>query len=213
MDVPRISMRGLAEVAHAAPSRKLSKLEKYRFPQSEESVGRSNYYIKALSTIRRHHRGESSRVSSTLRELWANAKNEKNNLKRAKLLNNHRAITDYLKNFGARALAIRPGKSLYYVYKDLVVSARPDLVAEENGKLLLIKLNLSKEELAGGVCSTILHVLYESAKSQGLSIDPACVECSQAASGSRTTGPKSGFPDKKVLNAACQELLTLWPAA
>jgi hypothetical protein len=35
----------------------------------------------------------------------------------------------------------------------------------------------------------------------------------QAASGSRTTGPKSGFPDKKVLNAACQELLTLWPAA
>jgi hypothetical protein len=213
MDGPKISMRGLAEVANAAPSRKLSKLKKYRFPQSEESIGRSNYYTKALSAIRRHHHGESGRVSSILQDLLANAKAEKSSLRRARLLNNHRAITDYLKNFGARALVIRPGKSLYYVYKDLVVSAQPDLVAEENGKLLLIKLNLSKEDLTGGVCATLLHVLYEAAKSQGLPINPTCVECLQAVSGSRTTGPKSGFPDKKVLNSACQELLTLWPIA
>lgn len=213
MDIPKISMRGFAEVANAAPNRKLSKLKKYRFPQSEESVGRSNYYIKALSAIRRHHRGESSRVSSILHELLADAKAEKNPLKRARLLNNHRAITDYLKNFGARALVIRPGKLLYYVYKDLVVSTQPDLVAEENGKLLLIKLNLSKEDLSGGVCATLLHVLYEAANAKGLPINPTCVECLQAVSGSRTTGPKSGFPDKRVLNSACQELLTLWPAA
>lgn len=206
-------MLGLAEVANAAPGRKINKLKKYRFPRSEESVGRSNYYIKALSAIRRHHRGESGHVSSVLRELLASARAEKNPLKRAKLLNNHRAITDYLKNFGARALVIRPGKTLYYVYKDLVVSARPDLVAEENGKLILVKLNLGKKDLAGGVCSTILHVLYEAANAQGLPIDSASVECLQAVSGSRITGPKSGFPDKRVLNSACQELLALWPAA
>jgi hypothetical protein len=123
----KISMRGLAEVASAKPSSKHSKLKQYQFPDSEESKGRSNYYVKALSAIKRHHRG--------------------------------------------------------------------------------------KEDFAGGVNSTLLHVLYEAAIKQGLPIKPNGVECLQTSSGSRTTGPRRGFPDKKVLNAACQELLSLWLAA
>jgi hypothetical protein len=102
---------------------------------------------------------------------------------------------------------------LYYVYKDLLVSAHPDLVAEENGALVLIKLNLGKDDFAGGVNSTLLHVLYEAAIKQCLPIKPNGVECLQTSSGSRTTGPKQGFPDRKALNAACQELLNIWLAA
>jgi len=209
----RISMRGLAEVASAKPSRKYSKLKQYKFPESGESKGRSNYYVKALSAIRRHHRGQFDFVKSVLDGLVAGARIETDPRKKAKLLSNHRAITDYLKTFGSRPLVMKPGRSMYYVYKDLVVSAHPDLVAEENGSLVLIKLNLGKDDFAGGVNSTLLHVLYEAAKTQGLPIDPTGVECLQTSSGSRTTGPKRGFPDKKVLNAACQELLNLWNAA
>ncbi len=213
MDSFKISMRGLAEVANASPARKLSKLKKYKFPKSEESVGRSNYYVKALSAIKHHHRGDTSYVNSTLQALLMRAKAEKSPLRRAKLLNNHRAIKEYLKCFGSRALAIRPGKLLYYTFKELVVSAQPDLVAEENGDLVLIKLNLSKEDFAGGVCATILHVLYEAAQAQGLPIKPTRVECLQTASGSRIVGPRSGFPSRNSLNSDCQELLALWPAA
>lgn len=93
------------------------------------------------------------------------------------------------------------------------MSAHPDLVAEENGSLVLIKLNLGKDDFAGGVNSTLLHVLYEAAIKRGLPIKPTGVECLQTSSGSRTTGPKRGFPDQKVLNRACQELLNLWTAA
>ncbi|MGO9326417.1 MAG: hypothetical protein ACLP07_17820 [Terracidiphilus sp.] len=209
----KISMRGLAEVANASPARKLSKLKKYKFPKSEESVGRSNYYVKALSAIKHHHRGDSSYVNSTLQALLIEAKAEKNPLRKAKLLNNHRAIKEYLKHFGSRALVIRPGKLLYYTFKELVVSAQPDLVAEENGDLVLIKLNLGKDEFAGGVCATILHVLYEAAQTQGLPIKPTGIECLQTADGSRIAGPKSGFPNRNTLNSTCQELLALWPAA
>jgi hypothetical protein len=168
----KISMRGLAEVASAKPSRKHGKLKQYQFPESEESKGRSNYYVKALSAIKRHHRGQSDFVSSVLHSLLIEASSETDPRKRAKFLNNHRAITDYLKAFGSRPLAIKPGKSLYYVYKDLVVSAHPDLVAEENGSLVLIKLNLGKDDFVGGVNSTLLHVLYEAALNQGLPIKP-----------------------------------------
>jgi hypothetical protein len=209
----KISMRGLAEVASAEPSRKHSKLKQYQFPESEESKGRSNYYVKALSAIKRHHRGQSNFVDSVLQGLKIGAAAETDPRRKAKLLNNHRAITDYLKAFGGRPLEIKPGKSLYYVYKDLVVSAHPDLVAEEDGSLVLIKLNLGKEDFAGGVNSTLLHVLYEAAAAQGLPIKSTGVECLQTSSGSRTTGPKRGFPGKGALNAACQELLDLWPAA
>ena len=209
MAVVEISMRGFAEVHSAAPSRKHAVLRRYRSPKSGESVGRSNYYVKALSAIKRHHRGDSSHVGSTLRTLLAEAATETNPRKKAKLLNNHRAITDYLKNFGSRTLTIKPGKHFHYTFRDLVVSARPDLVAEENGNLILIKLNLGKDDFAGGVSSTLLHVLYEAAQVKGIPVKPTGVECLHASSGARIRGPRQGFPSKQVLNNACQEILTM----
>ena len=129
-DVIKISMRGFAEVSSAAAKRKQNALKKYQFPKSEESVGRSNYYTKALSGIKHHHRGDSEFVVNLLNDLIEGAASESNVLRRAKLLNNHRALTDYLKHFGGRTLTIRPGKQLYYTYGKLVVSAKPDLVAD-----------------------------------------------------------------------------------
>jgi len=213
MGVVKISMRGFAEVAAADPSRKSSKLKKFRYPDSEESIGRSNYYVKAVSAIKRHHRGQSDFVKTILRNLITEAETETDMRRRAKLLNNHRAITDYLKTFGNRELVIKPGKHLYYLYKDLVVSAHPDLVAQENGQTVLIKLNFCKDNFSGGVCAQMLHLLYEAAQLKGLPVGPIDVECLQTSSGSRITGPKKGFPSRQVLNVACQELLALWPAA
>lgn len=213
MPSAKISMRGFAEVASAKPSRKQAKLKQYKYPDSEESVGRSNYYIKAISAIKRHHRGESAVVTSILQGLLAGAASESDSRKKAKLLNNHRAITDYLKNFGNRSLVIKRGRSLYYLYKDLIVSARPDLFAEENGSPVLIKLNLGKEDYGGGVCALMLHVLYEAAQASGLTIRSSGVECVQASSGTRTIGPRRGFSNKSAVDAACREVLSLWRAA
>jgi len=204
-----LSMRGFAEVACAAPSRKLTTLKRFRAPKSGESVGRSNYYVKALSLIKRHHKGESIYVTSKTQALLTEAAAETNPRKRTQLLSNHRAITDYLKHFGSRTLTIKPSKRLYYVFGNLVISAQPDLVAEEGNTLVLIKLNLGKKEFRGGVCATLLHVLYQAARDRGLQIAPTSVECLQTSSGTRTSGPKSGFPSKQSLNAQCQQILAL----
>jgi hypothetical protein len=213
METIKIPMRGLAEVVSAKPSQKLSKLKKYRTPKSDESVGRSNYYVKALSAIKRHHRGQTDVVATILSGLLAEAATETDARKKAKLLNNHRAIIDYLKAFGGRQLKIMPGTHLYYVYQYLAVSAHPDLVDEEDGNLVLIKLNLGKDDFGGGMCSVMLQTLYEAAHLKGLPVKSTGVECLQTSSGSRIAGPKRGFPDKKTLNRACQELLSLWFAA
>lgn len=209
MNTVRISMRGFAEVSSAAPNRKKSTLKRYRSPKSGESVGRSNYYVKALSLIRRHHKGESAYVASEISKLLKEANAENAPRAKAKLLSNHRAVTDYLKHFGHRGLKIIPGKYLYYVFDNLVIGAHPDLIAEENGNLILIKLNLSKHEFSGGVSATLLHVLYEAALAKQLPVKSSGVECLQTSNGSRLVGPKGGFPNKQALNAQCQALLAL----
>jgi hypothetical protein len=211
MEPIKISMRGLAEVASAKPGRKKAVLKRFKFPESAESVGRSNYYVKALSAIKRHHKGES--VATIMSDLLSEAATETDPRKKAKLLNNYRAITDYLRIFGTRQLEIKPGKKLYYTSKDVLINAHPDLVAEENGNLVLVKLNLGKEDFGGGVCALLLHVLYEAAQIQGLAIPPSGVECLQTSSGSRIVGPKRGFPPKSTIDAACRELSSIWSAA
>jgi len=209
----QISMRGLAEVSATDPKRKVTVLKKFKFNKSDESVGRSNYYVKALSAIKRHHKGDHAYVTKLLGDLVSEALVETDSRKRAKLLNNHRAISDYLKNFGSRNLTVCHGKRLYFTAQNVVVSAQPDLVAEENGQLKLFKLNLGKDDYAGGVNSILLHTLHEAANIAGLAIMPKDVECLEVASGSRIVGPKTGFPPKKFLEGACAELAAIWAAA
>jgi hypothetical protein len=96
-----------------------------------------------------------------------------------------------------------------YIFENLIVSAQPDLVAEENDELLLIKLNLGKKDFAGGVGATLLHILHEAAQAKGLPVKTWCVECLQSTSGTRTVGPKTGFPSKQALNAECKAILDL----
>ena len=143
--------------------------------------------------IKQHHKGASGHVTSSISKLLAEAKAEPDSRKRTKLLSNHRAIVDYLKHFGARDLTIKPGKQLYYTSENLVVSAQPDLVAEEDGNLILIKLNLNKKDFSGGVPAMLLHLLYEAAQVKGLPVKPTGVECLQTSSGSKAVGRRKGF--------------------
>ena len=144
-----------------------------------------------------------------MKTLLAEGMAESDPRKRTKLLSNHRAVTDYLKHFGARNLVIKPGKYLYYIFENLVVSAQPDLVAEENGNLILIKLNLSTKDFPGGVTAVMLHVLYEAALMKNLPVKSTSLECLQTSSGTKTIGPQKGFPSKNSLNVECDELLAL----
>ena len=128
-------------------------------------------------------------------------------------MHNHRAISDYLKHFGSRKLTIKPGKRLYFVWGNVLISAQPDLVAEEFGKLKLIKLNLGLDDYSGGVNAMLLHTIHQAALTHGLAVQSNDVECLQVSSGSKVVGPKSGFPPVQVLENACAELTSLWPTA
>lgn len=132
-----ISMRGFAEVSAAAPDRKLRVLRKYKQPKSGESTGRSNYYVAAISTIKRYHRsgGDQTIISSKVEELRNLAATERDGRRRAKLKSNARALESYLTHFGHRSLKLLPGKRLYFHHQDLVISAQPDLTVEEMGCL------------------------------------------------------------------------------
>ncbi len=203
-----ISMRGFAEVCAAPDNRKVAKLKSYKFKKSGESKGRSNYYVKALSAIRHHHHGDHDKFEQIVRELTAASETESDKKKRTKAASNLRALTDYMRHFGSRKLSIKPGKRLYYSCRQLLVSAQPDFFAEEAGRPLLIKLNLTTKDFSGGVTGLMLHVLHQAASVKGLA---ASVECLQVATGTRTSQPKSGFGPVSILERRVDELLALWP--
>lgn len=210
-----ISMRGFAEVSVAVPAAKLKILKKYKNSKSGESRGRSNYYVVALSTIKKYHRanGDKNIIVSKISELTKSADLELENRKRAKFRANARALEEYLIHFGDRLLSIKPGKRLYYYYKDLAISAQPDLVAEEEGKLVLIKLNASGKMHDGGMVALLLHALHEAAMLNSLPVAPRSVEYLDLPSGKRLRGPVGGFGSKEILNNNCQALLELWDQA
>jgi hypothetical protein len=205
-----ISMRGFAEVSAASSKSKLSRLKKYRFRDSGESKGRSNYYVKALAAIKHHHRGEYSDVTKILKDLSMTAADESNRPRKIKAQSNLRVIAEYMKHFSQRQLKPLPGKRLYFNHKQLVVSAQPDFVAEEDGKLTLVKFNFTKDDHSGGVISVMLHVLYEAAVLKGMALQPNQVECVQISSGSRVVGPKGGFGPVANLHKMADELIALW---
>jgi hypothetical protein len=207
-----ISMRGFAEVSAAPTKSKLSRLKKYKYPDSDESKGRSNYYVKALAAIRHHHHSNKSELQDILDDLVIAASDKSNKRRQSKALNNLRAINDYLKHFSYRHLKPLRGKRLYFFHKQLKVSAQPDLYAEESGKLRLIKFNFGRKDHGGAVVAIMLHVLYEAAIINGLKLPPNQVECIQTSSGSNISGPKGGFGPAKNLTVMADELIALWPS-
>jgi len=206
-------MRGFAEVSAAPAKSKISRLRQYKFPESDASKGRSNYYVKALAAIRHHHHANKSEVQKIIDELTVTASDNSNARRKAKAANNLRAINDYLKHFSKRQLKPLPGKRLYFIHKNLRVSAQADLCALDNGELRLIKFNFGKKDHAGAVVAIMLHVLYEAATVKGIKLLPDQVECIQTSSGSRIVGPRKGFGAVKALNGMADELIILWASA
>lgn len=209
----KISMRGAAEVAAAAPSRKVATLKKYKQTDSGETKGRSNYYISALSFVTSYHKqgNHPSALTAYLAAMQKKLAEKPNDPRwRAKVLNNMRAAEQYIQHFGQRKFTVCEGKKLAYTHNGVVVSARPDLVIEENGERLLIKLNLGRIEHSSQMAAIQLHFMFTAANAAGLEIGPQQVVYIQPVEGFEHRGPASGFPPDKRLASICSEIEGLW---
>lgn len=206
-----LSMRGLAEVIHTAPAKRVNKLRKYKFKKSGESKGRSNYYVKALSIIKRHHRGDSAGRDQLLDELKDALRAAETSAKKAKIRNNIRVAESYLAVFGKRQFEVLKGVRLYFTFGSLVVSSQPDLIVQEHGLLKLIKLDCCLKGHPSAETMTMLHALYLAGRDKALIGHPAQVECLEVATHASTPGSKSHFSSSKTLENGCQEIIELWP--
>lgn len=209
----KISMRGAAEITLAAPARKSAALRKYKQNDSGEARGRSNYYILALTFIKQlHNEGNPPGLLASFLGDMQNriAEKPKDTRWKAKVLNNMRAAEQYIEHFGQRKFAIRPGKKLAYTHGGVLISARPDLVIEENGKILLIKLNLSKKSHSDLMADIQLHLMYAAANAVGLEITSRQVAYIQPVQGSELRGPSKGFPAVTRLSLICKDLEDIW---
>src|SRR5450432_2895364 len=82
------------------------------------------------------------------------------NQARAGFRNNLRAINSYMEIYGRRKRKIVPRPRIYYTHGSVRLSASPDLAVEEDGRLKLVKLGITKKGDNPELVRIMLRVMY-----------------------------------------------------
>jgi hypothetical protein len=163
-----ISAKGFAEFVLAGPSKKAQIVRNMLKPKSKEAQVIVLYYARAIRIIRIYHAKSNDRdyLSREIRALEKKLELATTPQARASLRNNLRAIKSYMEIYGHRKRAIVPRPRIYYTHGTIRVSASPDLAVQEDGKLKLVKLGVTKDGDNPEVVRIMLRVMYQAANAE-----------------------------------------------
>lgn len=160
-----ISAKGFAEFVLAGPSKKAQIVRNMLKPKSKEAQVIVLYYARAIRIIRIYHAKDNDReyLKGEVRGLEKKLEGATSPQARASIKNNLRAIGSYMDIYGHRKRKIRPRPRIYYSHGTIRLSASPDLAVEEDGRLKLVKLGVTKDGDNPEVVRIMLRVIYQAA--------------------------------------------------
>jgi hypothetical protein len=165
MKIIPISAKGFAEFVLAGPSKKATIVRNILRPQSKEAQVIVRYYARAIRIIRLYHANGNDReyLKREVHALEKQLEAATTPQARAALKNNLRAIRSYMDIYGHRKRTIMPRPRIYYTHGTVRLSASPDLAVEEEGRLKLVKLGVTKDGDNPEVVRIMLRVMYQAA--------------------------------------------------
>ncbi|HLW84033.1 MAG TPA: hypothetical protein VKR60_02390 [Candidatus Sulfotelmatobacter sp.] len=163
-----ISAKGFAEFVLAGPSRKATIVRNILKPKSKEAQVIVLYYARAIRIIRLYHTkgNDGGYLKHEIHGLEKKLEAATTNQARAGLRNNLRAIRSYMDIYGNRKRKIVPRPRIYYTHGRVRLSASPDLAVEEDGRLKLVKLGITKEGDNPELVRIMLRVIYQAANAE-----------------------------------------------
>src|SRR6202140_2839499 len=184
-----LSAKGFAEFVLAGPSKKATIVRNILKPKSTEAQVIALYYSRAIRVIRLYHAKNNDRayLLTELETLEAKLEKATTPQTRASLRNNLRAIRGYIEIYGNRKRKIVPRPRIYYSNGSVRLSASPDLAIEENGKMKLVKLGITKHGDTPEVVRIMLRVIYQAATTR-FQIEPRDVVYFDVANAARMHG-------------------------
>ena len=168
-----LSAKGFAEFVLAGPSKKATIVRNILKPKSTEAQVIVLYYARAIRIIRLYHAKGNDReyLKQEIHGLEKKLEGTASNQARAGLKNNLRAIRSYMEIYGHRKRKIVPRPRIYYTHSNVRLSASPDLAVEENGRLKLVKLGITKKGDNPELVRIMLRVMYQAANKE-YEVDP-----------------------------------------
>lgn len=163
-----ISAKGFAEFVLAGPSKKATIVRNILKPKSKEAQVIVLYYARAIRIIRLYHTKGNDReyLKHEIHGLEKRLEAATTPQARASLRNNLRAIRSYMDIYGHRKRKIVPRPRIYYTHGNVRLSASPDLAVEEDGRLKLVKLGITKGGDNPEVVRIMLRVMYQAANAE-----------------------------------------------
>jgi hypothetical protein len=207
MKTIRISAKGFAEFVLAGPSKKARIVRNILKPKSKEAQAIVLYYAKAIRIIRLYHARDNDReyLTREIRALEKKLESATTPQAKASLRNNLRAIRSYMDIYGQRKRITVPRPRIYYTHGSVRLSASPDIAIQEDGRLKLVKLGVTKDGDNPEVIRIMLRVIYQAASIQ-YQVEPRDVVYFDIANAARLRGSRGDSDLASTIDNGCDTL-------
>jgi hypothetical protein len=209
----RISVKQLADFMLASPARQRSLVRDAKFPKLKDGKPKPQIvrYSEARAAIRDYH--ESGNDIAVLLAAVARLAQKKSlhpEKNAARIDDNIRAITTYMKHFSDHPFTVLTTPRPKYKFQQIEVSATPDLYVEEGGTRKLIKLDFNQDKPKDGAIDIILKVMHEAGSLDQLLVKPQDVVYLDVSRNARYSGAKLNKRLKKDIDAALATIQDMW---
>ena len=168
----RISVKGLAKFMTGGPATQRKVLRDFKFPDPEGGV-QAAYYSEARRAIAEFHgsQNDPATIAQEVKNLSEKSFHASGRQK-IRIEHNIRALQSYLASFGHESFKVLPTPSLSLSHRSVSIGATPDLFVCHKKSNRLIKLDLGARTPDQQLVGIVLQVIYDAARSSGLSLKP-----------------------------------------
>jgi len=206
----KISLKGLAKfmTSSAAGQRKI--LRDYKYPDPE-GFAQALYYREARDLVCAFHQSSNSpdwlsAQASSLQILASRLTGQS----ARRVANNARAVRAYHTHFSDKVLTVKPDITLEFLCGNIRVTVCPDLYALERNREKLFKLEFGTQGLNPDAAKIISQIMFEATVQKGMGLSSSDVCCVDVPRGLVYKGARVGSRMIKEVEAACQNITSIW---
>jgi hypothetical protein len=188
-----------------------SKLRPFKFPQKGEGHIRSSYYPTAIAVLSKYHKSENDPnvFTNALLELRKKITQTNDKGLRTKYGHNATAIESYRETYKDRIFKVLPKRTIAYQRGPLLITVQPDLWAEENGILVLVKIGITRKH--NSYVDILLTIIRKAAISHKYRVRAKNVVYLDIMTGKEMICKTPLTRFNRTFNDAAREIARVWP--
>ncbi len=205
-----ITLKGLAKFMTATPANQRKILKDFKYPK-EEGYAQALYYREARDLIyslykHNHPSAWLAERATQLRGLATATGGQSG----GRLSHNARGVDQYLAHFSGRRFEVLKDLDLSVSLSGVRIKINPDLHVREGGKEKIIKLEFSAREPEERLVRIVCQTMFEGASANGHPLTASCVLYLDVPRGAEHRGARAGARMRAEIDAACQNIASLW---